>query len=63
MIGQGIRFTPPERGAALVEYSIILALIAVVALAVVGSVGLEVQAFFDQSPLDLSGLAPWAPSP
>ncbi len=53
----------PETGAAMVEYGLIVALIAVVCLWVLGSMGFGVFGFFDSGALHLPSNGPLAPSP
>lgn len=53
----------PQSGSALVEYALIVALIAVVSLLVIGAMGMEVFGFFNSGALGLPGSGPLPPSP
>ena len=55
--------TSLERGEAMVEYSLVVALIAVVSLFVVGALGMDVVGFFDAGQLGLPGSGPLPPGP
>lgn len=52
-----------ERGEAMVEYSLVVALIAVVSLLVVGALGMDVFGFFDAGQLGLPGSGPLPAGP
>ena len=52
-----------EHGTAMVEYSLVVALIAVVSLMVIGAMGLDVYGFFDGGQLGFPGAGPLPPSP
>ena len=50
------RFRPDEEGAALVEYGMLIGLIAVVCLVAVTTLGTEISAAFSQYAVGLSGI-------
>jgi Flp pilus assembly pilin Flp len=58
----GIANWAAERGAATIEYGVIVSLIAVVALLVVGAMGVEVFAFFDTVQFEIELPGPLRPS-
>ncbi len=56
-------FVTNERGATMVEYGIMVALIAVVAILAVGALGLEVFGAFDTAQQEVTGGTPSTPTP
>ena len=59
------RFVRSDEGASLVEYGLLVGLIAVVAVLAVGAVGLDVFTAFDvtQQEMDSSSMSPVPPTP
>ena len=56
-------FVTNERGATMVEYGIMVALIAVVAILAVGALGLDVFAAFDTAQQETGPVTPVLPTP
>jgi pilus assembly protein Flp/PilA len=57
-------FKASEKGATMVEYGIVVALIAVVSILVVGALGIDVFNAFDQSQSNMNpGAGPNTPTP
>ena len=54
-------FVKSERGATMVEYGILVALIAVVSIAVIGALGLNVFDAFDFAQKEVEPIGPKAP--
>ena len=59
------RFVREDEGASLVEYGLLVGLIAVVAVLAVAAVGVDVFSAFDatQQEIDASAMTPTTPSP
>ena len=61
-MARGIASWATERGAATIEYGLIVSLIAVVAFLVLGAMGVEVLGFFDTAQLKIEFPGPLRPS-
>jgi len=56
-------FMKTERGATMVEYGILVGLIAVIAILAIAALGLDVFAAFDEAQKEVGPVEPLPPSP